>query len=76
MIQMLVRIFGAASLPALALVILFTQLLCASQGQAGQKKLTDIEQAKELVLGVCDEDFPPFSFRSHGSWVGYDIELA
>lgn len=58
-------------------ILLAHTLLCATPPASAEKnKLKDIEQAGELVLCVCHEDFPPFSFYSGEGWVGYDIDLA
>lgn len=47
-------------------------------GYGFENGLARIEQSGVLRLGICEEDFPPFSFRSpdHGGWAGYDIDLA
>lgn len=59
-----------AALPV-ALLLLTVHVCLANDGS-----LARIERSGTLRLGICDEDFPPFSFRAGSGWAGYDIDLA
>lgn len=59
-----------------AAIALFCVLLCCGASPSAGRNLSSVEQSGELRLAICDEDFPPFAFRSDNGWTGYDIELA